>query len=145
MQEFDPNAVIIIMGDMNQPPDFFLEEFQESAKQNNILQPYKKVCIPYPTHVNTHRQASWIDNLFIYPRDYKFRVSKKDTFFPEVLEAIHQLQSLSPNCQSWLGLKNRWYDNYGIQLQGWIRHIISLNEKRRDRPRALPESPLTNT
>lgn len=58
-------AIIIVMGDMNRSPDYFLENFAAIAKEREMDQPFKNLWVPYPTHINTHMEASWIDNLFI--------------------------------------------------------------------------------
>lgn len=66
MQEYSLDHAIVVLGDMNRSPDFFLSQFEEAAKERGLAnQPFVNVEIPYPTHINTHMQASWIDNIFI--------------------------------------------------------------------------------
>lgn len=84
MEDFDPEAITVVMGDMNRPPDFFIKDFEIAAKNAEIKQPLTNVWIPYPTHINTHKEASRIDNIFIAIPDenLKFRVAEgaKDLF-----------------------------------------------------------------
>jgi hypothetical protein len=66
MQEFDPNAISVVMGDMNQSPECFTQDFAIAAQKYGLeTQPFELMPIPYPTHVNTQREASWIDNVFL--------------------------------------------------------------------------------
>lgn len=62
---YDPASVTVLMGDMNRSPDYFIKNFEETAATRNIRQPFSILKIPYPTHVDTNREASFIDNLFI--------------------------------------------------------------------------------
>src|SRR5579862_1664086 len=66
MQEFDPRAISVVMGDMNQSPEYFIRDFAIAAQKYGLAkQPFEPMPIPYPTHINTLREASWIDNVFI--------------------------------------------------------------------------------
>jgi hypothetical protein len=66
MQDFDPKAITIVMGDMNHSPDVFTRDFEIAAQKYGLeKQPFESMPIPYSTHVNTQREASWIDNVFL--------------------------------------------------------------------------------
>lgn len=66
MFNYDPEAITILLGDMNRSPDYFLPNFSVAAKNHGLsFQPFKIMKVPYPTHVDTHMEASWIDNIFI--------------------------------------------------------------------------------
>jgi hypothetical protein len=66
-EKFNPERPTIIMGDMNRSADYFEKDFTEAFKNKGLdIQPYENQPIPYPTHIDTHREATWIDNLFIY-------------------------------------------------------------------------------
>lgn len=65
MDNYDSDAIMVLLGDMNRSPDFFLPHFEKAAKERGLsAQPFITMEIPYPTHVNTHMEASWIDNIF---------------------------------------------------------------------------------
>lgn len=66
LDHFDATHTSILMGDMNVSPEV-IEQALTTVSQG--FQPYKTVAIPYPTHVNTHLQASWIDNFLVYTQD----------------------------------------------------------------------------
>ncbi|NGX43085.1 MAG: hypothetical protein K940chlam7_01376 [Chlamydiae bacterium] len=64
---FDASAITVVMGDMNRSPDFFIQDLKVAAEEEGLdCQPFANLWIPYPTHIDTHRRASWIDNLFLY-------------------------------------------------------------------------------
>lgn len=64
---FDPSAVNIVMGDMNRSPDFFLKNLNDAAEDlGHDRHPFQNLWIPYPTHIDTYKRATWIDNFFIY-------------------------------------------------------------------------------
>lgn len=67
INEFDPEKTTIIMGDMNRSADYFQRDFATASQNRGLAeQPYENKPIPYPTHIDTNRDATWIDNLFIY-------------------------------------------------------------------------------
>ncbi|MDP1836771.1 MAG: HD domain-containing protein [Chlamydiales bacterium] len=69
---FDPTAITIIMGDQNRSPDYFLAHLETASKALGYReQPFKALNIPYPTHVNTLMEASWIDNIFVAAPSWK--------------------------------------------------------------------------
>lgn len=88
MKDYDSKAITIIMGDMNRSPDFFLIDFQTAAAEHGLEnQPFVNLWIPYATHINTHREAAWIDNLFFsdpYP-EISIHVTKRA---PELFESL---------------------------------------------------------
>ncbi len=66
MNDFDPEAITLVMGDMNGAAHLFLEAFEEAAKTSNGHKPpFSNITIPYHTIINTKMHADWIDNLFI--------------------------------------------------------------------------------
>jgi hypothetical protein len=71
MRQFDPNMTIVLMGDMNQSPKVIDEALHVAAANAGFdFQPYKYLPVNYPIHMNTHLEASWIDNIFVYrPED----------------------------------------------------------------------------
>lgn len=66
LRQYDPNLTIVLMGDMNQSPRIIQEALDEAAKELGSSQPYSHLPVKYPTHINTHLQASWIDNFFVF-------------------------------------------------------------------------------
>ncbi|MGA8164478.1 MAG: hypothetical protein WB791_05565 [Waddliaceae bacterium] len=67
IKNFDPASITVIMGDMNHSPDLILTDFQQAAKRIGLdQQPFINLWIPYPTHIDTYKRASWIDNFFLY-------------------------------------------------------------------------------
>lgn len=96
MECYDPNSITVILGDMNHPPQYFLEEFERHAAANSTKQPYRNIKIPYPTHINTHKEASWIDNIFYAaPEGTKIEVSRETHFSPEVQSMALLLRKIS--------------------------------------------------
>lgn len=67
---FDPDAVTVVMGDMNRSADFFHRDLQEVAEDFGLgSHPFQNLWVPYPTHIDTYKRATWIDNFFIYTPD----------------------------------------------------------------------------
>ena len=92
LSNFDPSMAIVIMGDMNGTPQIIQDHFKQSASTSGIEQPYTAALPPYPTHVNTHKEASWIDNIFYsVPNGMNVRVSNEKSFFPAVQETANLL------------------------------------------------------
>lgn len=60
-KHFDPHAITILVGDMNRSSDFFIKNFEQVFEN----QPFTSMDILYPTHINTAKEASWIDNILI--------------------------------------------------------------------------------
>lgn len=84
--DLNPEAITLVMGDMNRSPDFFLKNFENAANERETTQPFLNLPIPYPTHINTHCEAAWIDNVFIsnpFP-EVEIKVSDSDSFFDEL-------------------------------------------------------------
>lgn len=66
MQKYNSEHISIVLGDMNRSSDYFLPQFEEAAKEVGLsAQPFAMMETPYPTHINTDMEASWIDNIFI--------------------------------------------------------------------------------
>ena len=100
MQAYNAENISIVLGDMNRSPDYFLPQFEEAARKKGLAtQPFTNMDIPYPTHIGTHMEASWIDNIFIsnpYPH-IKSQVAKEGSeLFEELQPTLDLLQSLRP-------------------------------------------------
>lgn len=83
-ENYDPAAVNIILGDMNRSADYFIANFE------NVFdpQPFISLDIPYPTHINTAKEASWIDNVFIAtPFEMKIEAAQSSI---ELFESLQQ-------------------------------------------------------
>lgn len=93
---FDPNAVNIVMGDMNRSPDFFLKDLKDAAEDFELEKhPFQNLWVPYPTHIDTYKRATWIDNFFIYqPRWFPSVSVEKDpeNLGPDVEKAVSILR-----------------------------------------------------
>lgn len=96
LEQYDPQATTVLMGDMNRSPDYFLTDFEKIAFDMGIEQTFTNLMIPYPTHVDPTLSATWIDNLFISnPYDLPITIDSKETeFFPSVLLTIELLEGL---------------------------------------------------
>lgn len=97
--DYNPQAITLVMGDMNRSPEYFLENFAAAAKERETAQPFKNMTIPYPSHINTHREASWIDNIFISNpfEEICIEASKSDSFFVELEATVELLQNIPAN------------------------------------------------
>lgn len=99
MESFDPEMITVLMGDMNRSSDYFIVDFEKAAREKGLeRQPFVNLPIPYPTHIDTAREATWIDNLFIAlsEADLPYRVTSEGSeFFEEmgpVLELLQRIQ-----------------------------------------------------
>lgn len=98
MSDYNPEAITLVLGDMNRSPDYFIKNFASAAIDHGLdSQPFKIMWPPYPTHVNTHKEASWIDNIFmaIPPNKQSLCVEvarDASVFFPELQDAIDLLE-----------------------------------------------------
>lgn len=101
MKGFDAQAITVIMGDMNRSPDYFLEEFKVAAARVGLeKQPFINLWIPYPTHINTHQEASWIDNVFLcnpYPEISYHTAAGASELFEGVQGTLDLLERLRPS------------------------------------------------
>lgn len=67
---FDPDATTVVMGDMNRSPDFFSIDLKELSEEFGMKHPpLANLWVPYPTHIDTYKRASWIDNFFVYSNE----------------------------------------------------------------------------
>jgi hypothetical protein len=67
LKKYHSEETTILMGDMNAPPSIIQAALKKASMNAGIdVQPYHYVAIDHPSHVNTHLEASWIDNFFIY-------------------------------------------------------------------------------
>ena len=134
LSHFDSGAITIVMGDMNRSPDFFLRNFEEVAKDIGMKhQPLRNLWIPYATHIDTQKNASWIDNIFFhnpYP-DVELEVSADpQTLFPGMLEPTSLLRSLRPlpldvSFEIWCNVKIRGTTViYGTQGSGKTEQML---------------------
>lgn len=106
MSDFNPQAITIILGDMNRSPDYFIKHFESAAQEQGLeSQPFEIMWPPYATHINTHKEAAWIDNILIaLPPTHKstlpMQVSDKASdFFIDLQETLELLESLQPSSQ----------------------------------------------
>lgn len=79
LKQYDPNVTIVLMGDMNQSPSIIAESLLKTAEKLGVSQPYQHLSVAYPTHMNTHLQASWIDNFFIYAPECSANIKASDS------------------------------------------------------------------
>lgn len=86
MDYYDPDVITILLGDMNRSPDYFIPHFDEAARQRDISHHFKILEIPYATHVDTHREFTWIDNVFVSnPHiDLPVIVSSRSEYFEQL-------------------------------------------------------------
>lgn len=100
MQEYRSENISILLGDMNRSPDYFLPHFEQEAHAKGLAtQPFTIMDIPYPTHINTHLEASWIDNIFIANpySQIKSHVAKDGTeLFEQLQLTLDLLECLKP-------------------------------------------------
>lgn len=99
MKEYNPENIFIVLGDMNRSADYFLPHFAQAAREMGLeTQPFVVMDIPYPTHVDTHLEASWIDNIFI--ANPYFQIESHPSSGMELLEDVQPtlelLESLRP-------------------------------------------------
>jgi len=79
LRQFDRSLTIVLMGDMNQSPDVIHNVLTTASNAAGLLNsPYTYLPIDYPSHMNTHTQASWIDHFFIYSADAELVIKKSD-------------------------------------------------------------------
>lgn len=100
IRDHKPEAISVVLGDMNRSPNDFIQQFECAAfKQGLESQPFEIMWPPYATHINTHREASWIDNIFIsIPFDCKSLIQPKinsegSDFFTGLQDSIDLLKS----------------------------------------------------
>lgn len=95
MQEYNDENIMILLGDMNRSPDYFLTQFEQSAKKIGLAtQPFVSIEIPYPTHIDTKMRASWIDNIFIsnpYPEIESSVTEQGSDFFEDLQPTLDLL------------------------------------------------------
>lgn len=98
--DYDLEAITIVIGDMNRPPQELIDLFEVAALRHGLVeQPFEILLPPYATHVNTHLEASWIDNILIaIPLHEKGEVSYEaaqdaSELFPELQETLELLKS----------------------------------------------------
>lgn len=75
LKQYDSNLTLVLMGDMNQSPDFIQNALEKVAEAKIGFQPFSYLPIAHPSHMNTKLEASWIDNFFIYSPDTPIRAS----------------------------------------------------------------------
>jgi hypothetical protein len=101
INQFDPAKPTIIMGDMNRSADYFQKDFSEAAQKAGLdTQPFENKPIPYPTHIDTNRDATWIDNLFIYNPYSEIPVqitTEPSEFFDGLKPTMDLLKELKPH------------------------------------------------
>lgn len=92
LDQFDPSITSILLGDMNQSPQAIQQTLKETSIYLNRELPYQYIESPYPTHINTHQQASWIDLFFIYFSEPQETVQPSDE--KELLEQLVNISVL---------------------------------------------------
>lgn len=98
IQEQNLSHITVVMGDQNRPPNCFKSSMLAAILEHGYDTKHQVIdlSIPYPTHVNTHREASWIDNIFVNaPSGYWdniFASSKGEDFFKDLIPMIDLLQ-----------------------------------------------------
>lgn len=99
LRQFDPRLTIVLMGDMNQSSQVIDEALKLAASSHHFLDsPYQYLSIPYPSHMNTHQQASWIDHFFVYSPDNKLNIHgshNPEELSQELVPLVQLLQRLS--------------------------------------------------
>lgn len=102
--DYNPDAITIVLGDMNRSPDYFIKDFENASLEHGLdSQLFEIMWPPYPTHINTHKEASWIDNILIaIPPSYKSLIHSKVTseasdFFTGLQDTFDLLESLRPS------------------------------------------------
>lgn len=93
LRDFKPEAMTILMGDMNRSPDYIMNALQQVNPQNG----FAIISVPYPTHIDTFREAAWIDNILIASschRGLYVRVSNSTDFFPAVKKTVGLLKHI---------------------------------------------------
>lgn len=97
-RQFDPAITIALMGDMNQSPQVILKALEKGASDAKLeSQPFRYLPVAYPTHMNTHKQASWIDLFFVYnPESPDLSHSSDDPaeLFRGLVHTVEYLQSI---------------------------------------------------
>lgn len=104
MSDYNSEAVSVVVGDMNRSPDYFIKHFESAAVEHDFeSQPFEIMWPPYATHINTHMEASWIDNILIaIPSAYKLTLhaevtDKASDFFTGLQETLDLLESMRPS------------------------------------------------
>jgi hypothetical protein len=65
LKNCEANRAMILMGEMGKTPEYVMQNFAEAAKKMKMRnQPFVSLPVPYPTHINCHREATKTDNLF---------------------------------------------------------------------------------
>lgn len=104
LKRYDPSMTTVLMGDMNILPIVITEALKKAAIEAGILpQPFCSLPINYPTHIDTVRNATWIDNFFVYKPDNKMII--RTSSHPEEIDftflrtIIQFLEDLKPDAK----------------------------------------------
>lgn len=98
LKQYNPNLTIVLMGDMNQPPGVIEQALNEAAEELSSPQPYHHLPVKYPSHVNTHLKASWIDNFFVFSPENQDSIRAShvpEELFNALVPIVQLLQSYS--------------------------------------------------
>lgn len=87
-RQFDPAITTVLMGDMNQSPAVITNALEAADVQSFHYLPNA-----YPTHMNTHKQASWIDLFFVYNADAQSSDDPAE-LFNGLVPTVEHLQSM---------------------------------------------------
>lgn len=98
MHHLDRRSITVIMSDQNCEPEWFQKDLREVARKMHRCNPFITLFIPYPTHVNTKKEACRIDNLFIagpISKIESYKVSKTaNEFFKEMQGPLDLFQEI---------------------------------------------------
>jgi len=100
VRKHNPANFTVVMGDQNRPPGAFQLSLQLAKLKHKKDYLFAHFCIAYPTHINTHREASWIDNVFVSApsvQDWEncSVCQTGESFFQDLAQAIELLQTLA--------------------------------------------------
>lgn len=99
LRQFDPSITIVLMGDMNQSPNVIQDGLTTASSSIGLSNsPYTYLPNDYPSHINTHTQASWIDHFFIYSPDSDLNIKSNspEELFDQLVPQVQLLNSLKP-------------------------------------------------
>lgn len=88
LRHYDSSFITVLMGDMNASPEALQNHFERSANLLHMPLPFKRIDVPYPTHINTVQQASFLDQIYVAESEGKALSSS--TFSSEV-ESLEKL------------------------------------------------------
>lgn len=103
LRQYDPSMTIVLMGDMNQSPSVIERALEKAAKETDASQLFQYLPVSYPSHMNTHCEASWIDNFFVYCPEGLAAIRASDqpeelcSILPPIVHLLKEFQSQEPS------------------------------------------------